>query len=174
MEHQWEYENQYFQAGKEHLLIKIKRRNQKHETLNKQKRTRKPCLALNEHETELVLGNLRDSINDLKLEIQQLEEKQENMETQIVTFKEHIENAQSKSKKLLMLLAKAFDEIFVRKERDLSNNETRKKPRMAAATENTDACRATTSDALPAINGKYLNFVGKIVLFFFLIVKNCS
>ncbi|CAI9760296.1 unnamed protein product [Fraxinus pennsylvanica] len=150
VEHQWEYENQYFQAGKEHLLIKIKRRNQKLETLNRQKRTRKPCPALNEYEMGLVFGNLRDSISGLKLEIQKLKQKQEDTKTQIVTFKEHMETAQSKSKKLLMLFAKALEEIFVRKERDLSNNETRKKPRVAAASENTDACRATTNDAFQA------------------------
>ncbi|KAL2523948.1 Heat stress transcription factor A-7a [Abeliophyllum distichum] len=148
VEHQWEYENQYFQAGKEYLLIKIQRRSHKLETLNRQKRTRQPCIALINYETELVLGHLRNSISESKLEFQNLKLKQEDVETQIVTFKQHIENAQNKSKKLLMLLAKALDEIFVypvMKERDLSNNETRKKPRMAAA-------QATTNDALQAFN----------------------
>ncbi|KAL2473342.1 heat stress transcription factor A-7a-like [Forsythia ovata] len=149
VEHQWEYENQYFQAGKEHLLIKIQRRNHNLETLNRQKRTRQPCIALINYEMELVLGHLRNSISESKLEFKNLKQKLEDVETQIVTFKQHIENAQNKSKNLLMLLAKALDEIFVNpvlmKERNLSNNETRKKPRMAAA-------QATTNYALQAFN----------------------
>lgn len=87
---QWEYENKWFQQGKEHLLISIKRKNQNPLHV-KRKRGTKPLTSSGNLAPEAPLNKLRADQNQMKVLIQGLVKKQENVEKDLVTIKEKID-----------------------------------------------------------------------------------
>ncbi|KAI3466635.1 hypothetical protein Pfo_023298 [Paulownia fortunei] len=124
VDHQWEYENPNFQAGKVYLLTNIKRRRQNPETVTR----RGPKRTLNFHSInnngmEIRPEILRNEINETKLEIEKLKRQQADMELHIMAFEAEVKNLENMSQKLIMYWAKACDEIFAQKMREETGEE---------------------------------------------------
>lgn len=100
----WEYENQWFQQGKDHLLVNIKRKNQ---ISSVAKRNR--ALSLNSdnlvHEAPLETENSEK--NQVKLEVQKIVKKQELLEKELGTIKDQIESL-FKQQKIVISMFSAF------------------------------------------------------------------
>ncbi|KAL0300759.1 UNVERIFIED_CONTAM: Heat stress transcription factor A-7a [Sesamum radiatum] len=94
----WEYANPHFQAGKEHLLTNIQRRN----------RHNKP----NNNVIAIRTRILRDEIDESKLEIQKLKRQQDEMELRVMAFATVVANIENKSKRLIRNWAKTCNEII--------------------------------------------------------------
>ncbi|KAL0407336.1 UNVERIFIED_CONTAM: Heat stress transcription factor A-7a [Sesamum latifolium] len=124
-----EYANPNFQAGKEHLLTNIKRRDRHDKTNNNVIATRTRIL--------------RDEVDESKLEIQKLKRQQDEMELRIMAYAT-VTNIENKSKTLIRNWAKTCDEIVVGKMRELetgkqnSDDEHRKKRKLDTVVEDFD------------------------------------
>ncbi|XP_073059665.1 heat shock factor protein HSF30-like [Primulina eburnea] len=123
VDHQWEYENPYFQAGSEYMLSNIKRRNQipqKVKRRNPKKKGGGCCTVVTNanYDMERKLETLRDEIEISKIEIQKLKKQQEDMELLISTLQADVmNNARNESNSLLMILSEKGEEIFAQKMR---------------------------------------------------------
>ncbi|KAL3530392.1 hypothetical protein ACH5RR_009714 [Cinchona calisaya] len=136
---QYEYENQRFQAGQEHLLKNIKRRNDENPTSRKKLGLQKHLCAGGRGEMEADMENVEESINSLKVEIAKLKCQQGDFQNRIATFEKDVENKESKSKELMMFLSRIFSPSLVEKaiqlveeEQDPENHETAKRRRLLA------------------------------------------
>ncbi|KAK4482421.1 hypothetical protein RD792_009576 [Penstemon davidsonii] len=121
----WEYENPLFQAGKEHLLARIKRRISMSESGQGRKRTTN-FIDININCTEQELETMRNEINESKLEIDKLKKEQAEMESHVLAYESYMKNAENNSKIILtMFLAKVCNESFAQKMRKETEKETR-------------------------------------------------
>ncbi|KAM7500847.1 hypothetical protein LguiA_025261 [Lonicera macranthoides] len=138
----WErsqYAHQYFQAGQEHLLKNIRRRNQPPPRVSRMPSS----LDLSEKsrlETQLL--NLRKEHNKLKQLIIDLQQKQQNMGKNLTAFKARVESSISKHQKMVALLADTFTPSFLqeleeKRELNKDREETSKRQKLGAA-ENTE------------------------------------
>ncbi|XP_073154165.1 heat stress transcription factor A-6b-like [Henckelia pumila] len=121
VDHQWEYENPYFQAGNEDLLLSIRRRNQIPEKAARRRSRKKKgaCTVTssgNCDNMETKLGTLRGEIETSKLEIQRLKKQQQDMELLIANLEANMMNsARNESNSLLMLLSGKGGEFLYQK-----------------------------------------------------------
>ncbi|KZV50563.1 heat stress transcription factor A-2-like [Dorcoceras hygrometricum] len=114
VEHQWEYENPYFQAGNEYMLSNIRRRlSNKIQIQNRKKKG--SCIVSIANDMETKLQSLRDEIKISKLGIQMLEKQQEDMESVISTLEADMNHTRNESYTLLRILCEKGEEIIARK-----------------------------------------------------------
>lgn len=85
----WEYENKWFQQGKDYLLVNIKRKNQ---VASVAKRNRVASLNSDNLVHEAPVESESSENNQVKLEVQKLVKKQEIMEKELGTVKGQIES----------------------------------------------------------------------------------
>ncbi|XP_074325252.1 heat stress transcription factor A-2e-like [Apium graveolens] len=85
----WEYENKWFQQGKDYLLVNIRRKNQLSYVA---KRNRVVGLNSDNLVCEAPLESENSENNQVKLEVQKLVKKQESMEKELGTVKGQIES----------------------------------------------------------------------------------
>ncbi|KAK1390725.1 heat stress transcription factor A-7a-like [Heracleum sosnowskyi] len=85
----WEYENKWFQQGKDYMLVNIRRKNQ---ISSAAKRNRAVSLYSDNLVSEAPLESENSEINQVKLEVQKLVKKQEIMEKELGTVKDQIES----------------------------------------------------------------------------------
>nr|GMC89907.1 heat shock factor protein HSF30 [Ipomoea batatas] len=91
----WEYENVWFQAGKKHLLMNIKSRH--HKLRKMAQRGSLEC----QYEMKEELEILRDDQNMITAEMQKLKQMQEDMQSQMCAFKNHVRMVETKSREEL-------------------------------------------------------------------------
>ncbi|KAL3615044.1 hypothetical protein CASFOL_040705 [Castilleja foliolosa] len=140
VEHQWEYENPYFQAGKEYLLAKMKRRGQNRET-----KKNPSYRIINNNRVEIKADILRNGINESKLEIEKLKTQQSEMESQIAAVESEMKSFESKSKKLMM----CCEEVF---KIGKNMNEARKKRKLGENEKTGDREKMAVVDEEPVLN----------------------
>ncbi|KAL0321199.1 UNVERIFIED_CONTAM: External alternative NAD(P)H-ubiquinone oxidoreductase B2, mitochondrial [Sesamum radiatum] len=125
-----EYASPNFQAGKEHLLTNIKRRDRHNKT--------------NTNVIAIRTRILRDEVDESKLEIQKLKRQHDEMELRIMAYATVVTNIENKSKRLIRNWVKTCDEIFVGKMREIetgkqnSDGEDRKKRKLDTVVEDFD------------------------------------
>lgn len=100
----WEYENQWFQQGKDYLLVNIRRKNQ---ISSVAKRNRAVSLNSDNLVSEAPLESENFENNQVKLEVQKLVKKQEIMEKELGTIKAQIESL-FKQQKIVVSMFSAF------------------------------------------------------------------
>ncbi|KAL3828197.1 hypothetical protein ACJIZ3_016999 [Penstemon smallii] len=121
----WEYENPLFQAGKEHLLARIKRRIPMSESGQGRKRTTS-FIDINNNCIEQKLEFMRNEISESKLGIDKLKKEQAEMESHVLASESDMKNAENNSKIIFTLfLAKVCNESFAQKMRKESEKEAR-------------------------------------------------
>ncbi|XP_031126241.1 heat stress transcription factor A-7a-like [Ipomoea triloba] len=104
----WEYENVWFQAGKKHLLMNIKSRH--HKLRKMAQRGSLEC----QYEMKEELEILRDDQNMITAEMQKLKQMQEDMQSQMCAFKNHVRMVETKSREELTVLAKAMNKVMMK------------------------------------------------------------
>lgn len=107
----WEFANEGFQKGKNHLLRDIKRRTHQSQIMPKQGEAQPPICPPNPRMgTEL--ENLITEQNMLKLEILKLKQQQENTENHLAAMNERMQRTEWRQQKLMVFVAKAFRNPF--------------------------------------------------------------
>ncbi|KAL3520156.1 hypothetical protein ACH5RR_018305 [Cinchona calisaya] len=126
-----EYENPWFQAGKRHLLENIKRRNQlfEYETMTKQ-----PSYGSSDDLMKDILEEQIEKLmieqHGLKVEVQNLNQQQKEMQINFSRIKDSIKVVEIKKKEMAsQLLVEHFIQKL-REKREISRNETNKKQKI--------------------------------------------
>ncbi|KAH6795967.1 hypothetical protein C2S51_036953 [Perilla frutescens var. frutescens] len=110
VEHQWEYRNPYFQAGKQHLLLNMKRRSSQN-------------LTPRRRSTSLSPEMMREAIDESNLEIEKLKMQQLDMDFHMAALEKMAKNVEYKSRKLMVCWAKACDVIAKRQRGETDDDE---------------------------------------------------
>ncbi|PSS15503.1 Heat shock factor protein [Actinidia chinensis var. chinensis] len=104
----WEFANEGFQRGKEHLLKNIKRRKHNSQNLLQQRAIMRPSPDTAQSGTETDLEKLRSDGNKMKMEILKLKQQQESTDNHLATVMDRIKNTESKQQQMFVFLAKVF------------------------------------------------------------------
>ncbi|XP_051133916.1 heat stress transcription factor A-7a-like [Andrographis paniculata] len=128
VDHMWEYENVNFQAGKEHLLVNIRRRNQiPGRVVSRRRRWR---VAPGPFCPDTTISP--EIVSNLKIEIEEIKRRQMDMELDIMGFESELKCNEKKSGKIVRCLAKTCDAMIGNE----SGRETR--PEDGGSEENVD------------------------------------
>ncbi|CAA0825129.1 Heat stress transcription factor A-7a [Striga hermonthica] len=119
VDHQWEYENPNFQAGKEYLLTSITKRGQ-----NREKTTRiNPShRTININAVEIKTNMLKNGINESKMEIEKLKARHSRMESHVKKIQSELRKSEGKSRRMRACWAAACEEIFKMSNNNNNNN----------------------------------------------------
>ncbi|CDO99638.1 unnamed protein product [Coffea canephora] len=112
---QYEYENNWFQRGQEHLLMHIRRRNDEDPTIMKKRGPKKQHVTAARPSMEAELKIFEDHINALKEDITRSKYHMGKLESSIATFKKNVKIMEAKSKVLIKVLARIFNPALVEK-----------------------------------------------------------
>ncbi|GER31656.1 heat Stress Transcription Factor family protein [Striga asiatica] len=119
VDHQWEYENPNFQAGKEYLLTSITKRGQNGEMtirINPSHRN------INKNAVEIKTNMLKNGINESKMEIEKLKARHSRMESHVKKFESELRKSEGKSRRMRACWAAACEEIFKMSKNNNNNN----------------------------------------------------
>lgn len=143
--------------------MNIKRRNDEDSTIRKKRGPKKQCFMADRSEMEAEMENVDDNKNSLKQEIAKLKYQIGQFESRIVTFKQNVKNMESKSKELIMFLARIFSPFLVEKiiqcvdkAQELGSHETTKRRRLIAPQSSENSKQSMDEDDIPSqgANGK--------------------